>query len=83
MTGAPTGALPSTKDQLSTTAVRLAVVATEGPAPGGRAAMYGMLGSLPDRGAVEKVIMDFMDRATEAKQEDPMAGLPGGGSVKS
>ncbi len=48
--------------------------------------MYGMLGSLPDRGAVEKVIMDFMDRATEAKQEDPMAGLPGGtdgGSEKS
>jgi hypothetical protein len=48
--------------------------------------MYGMLGSLPDRGAVEKVIRDFMDRATEPKQEDPMAGLPGGtdgGSEKS
>ncbi|MFB3093779.1 MAG: aspartate aminotransferase family protein [Dehalococcoidia bacterium] len=61
-------------------------VATEGPTPGGRAAMYGMLGSLPDRGAVEKVIMDFMDRATEPKQEDPLAGPPGradGGSVKS
>ncbi|MCH7836655.1 MAG: aspartate aminotransferase family protein [Chloroflexi bacterium] len=52
--------------------------ATEGPTPGDRAAMYGMLGSLPDRGAVEKVIQDFLDRATEPK-EDPMAGLPGGG----
>jgi hypothetical protein len=52
--------------------------ASEGPTPGGRAAMYGMLGSLPDRGAVEKVIQDFLDRATEPK-EDPMAGLPGGG----
>ncbi len=61
-------------------------VAREGPAPGGRAAMYGMLGTLPDRGAVEKVIQDFMDRATEPKQEDPMAGVPGasdGGSEKS
>ncbi len=60
-------------------------VAREGPAPGGRAAMYGMLGSMPDRGAVEKVIQDFMDRATEPK-EDPMAGLPGasgGGSRKA
>ena len=57
-------------------------VAREGPASGGRAAMYGMLGSLPDRGAVEKVIQDFMDRATEPK-EDPMAGLPGGGSQKA
>ncbi len=39
--------------------------------------MYGMLGTLPDRGAVQKVILDFMDRATQPK-EDPMAGLPGG-----
>ncbi len=59
-------------------------VAREGPAPGGRAAMYGMLGTLPDRGAVEKVIQDFIDRATQLK-EDPMAGVPGasdGGSEK-
>lgn len=54
-----------------------ASVATDGPAPGGRAAMYGMLGTLEDRGAVEKVIGDFMDRMTQPK-EDPMAGLPGG-----
>jgi hypothetical protein len=30
--------------------------------------MYGMLGSLPDRGAVEKVIQDFMDRATQPQE---------------
>ena len=52
-------------------------VAKDGPAPGGRAAMYGMLGTLPDRAAVDKVILDFMDRATQL-EEDPMAGLPGG-----
>lgn len=52
-------------------------VASTGPAPGGTAAMYGMLGTLPDRGAVQKVILDFMDRLTQAKEE-PTAGLPGG-----
>ncbi|MEE8385295.1 MAG: aspartate aminotransferase family protein [Dehalococcoidia bacterium] len=52
-------------------------VATTGPAPGGTAAMYGMLGTLPDRGAVQKVIMDFMDRVTQLEEEDPMASLPG------
>jgi sphinganine-1-phosphate aldolase len=60
-------------------------VASEGPAPGGRAAMYGMLGTLPDRSAVGKVILDFLDRSTQL-EEDPMAGLPGasgGGSEKS
>jgi len=51
-------------------------VATTGPAPGGTAAMYGMLGTLPDRGAVQKVILDFLDRVTQP-EEDPMAGLPG------
>jgi glutamate/tyrosine decarboxylase-like PLP-dependent enzyme len=50
-------------------------VATTGPAPGGTAAMYGMLGTLPDRGAVQKVILDFMDRVTQP-EEDPMAALP-------
>jgi glutamate/tyrosine decarboxylase-like PLP-dependent enzyme len=52
-------------------------VATTGPAPGGTAAMYGMLGTLPDRGAVQKVILDFMDRVTQLEEEDPMASLPG------
>ncbi len=52
-------------------------VATTGPAPGGTAAMYGMLGTLPDRGAVQKVILDFMDRVTQIEEEDPMASLSG------
>jgi glutamate/tyrosine decarboxylase-like PLP-dependent enzyme len=56
-------------------------VAREGAPAGGRAAMYGMLGTLPDRGAVESVMRDFMERSTRPS-EDPMAGLPGakGGS---
>ncbi len=37
----------------------------EGPASGGRAAMYGMLGTIPDRGAVRKVIIDSIDRLTQ------------------
>jgi glutamate/tyrosine decarboxylase-like PLP-dependent enzyme len=53
-----------------------ASVAREGAPAGGRAAMYGMLGTLPDRGAVEKVMRDFMERSTQPK-EDPLAGLPG------
>jgi sphinganine-1-phosphate aldolase len=57
-------------------------VAATGPAPGGTAAMYGMLGTLPDRGAVERVILDFMDRVTQL-EEDPMAGLPGGSDTGS
>jgi glutamate/tyrosine decarboxylase-like PLP-dependent enzyme len=57
-------------------------VAAEGPTPGGRAAMYGMLGTLPDRSAVEKVILDFLDRSTQSK-EDPMAGLPGASGAGS
>jgi glutamate/tyrosine decarboxylase-like PLP-dependent enzyme len=61
---------------LSDLAAAAASVAREGAPAGGRAAMYGMLGTLPDRGAVEKVMRDFMDRATQPK-EDPMAGLPG------
>jgi glutamate/tyrosine decarboxylase-like PLP-dependent enzyme len=52
-------------------------VAAEGPAPGGTAAMYGMLGQVPDRGVVRKVIVDFIDKLT-VLEEDPMAGLPSG-----
>jgi sphinganine-1-phosphate aldolase len=54
-----------------------AAVAKDGPAPGGRAAMYGMLGTMPDRGAVAKVVSDFIDRMTQLK-DDPMADLPAG-----
>ena len=38
-----------------------AVAVAEGPATSGAAAMYGMLGSLPDRGMVRDFILDFMD----------------------
>ncbi len=31
------------------------------PAPDGSAAMYGMMGSLPDRGAVDDILKDFLD----------------------
>jgi len=31
------------------------------PAPDGSAAMYGMLGTLPDRGAVNELLIDFLD----------------------
>jgi sphinganine-1-phosphate aldolase len=58
-------------------------VATTGPTPGGSAAMYGMLATLPDRGAVQKVILDFMDRVTQLEEEDPMAGLPRGSETGS
>ena len=34
------------------------------PGSSGTAAMYGMLGSLPDRGQVSKVILDFIDGMT-------------------
>jgi len=43
----------------------VAGVAADGPASGGRAAMYGMLGTLPDRGAVRNVIIDSIDRLTQ------------------
>jgi sphinganine-1-phosphate aldolase len=40
-----------------------------GPREGGRAAMYGMLGKLPDRGAVRNVVLDFVDRMTDLREE--------------
>jgi len=52
-------------------------VVSEGPTAGGSAAMYGMLGTLPDRGAVHKVIQDFLDRMSQPA-EDQVSGLPGG-----
>lgn len=52
-------------------------VASEGPTPGGSAAMYGMMGTLPDRAAVHKVIQDFMDRMSQPT-DDPASALPGG-----
>ncbi len=43
--------------------------AAQGPAPSGSAAMYGMLGSVPDRGVVRKVILDFIDGLTAVSEE--------------
>ncbi len=48
----------------------VAGVGADGPAPEGRAAMYGMLGTLPDRGAVRKVILDSIDRLTQRAEAE-------------
>ena len=40
----------------------------DGAAPAGRAAMYGMLGTIADRGAVRNVIMDSIDRLTQTSE---------------
>ena len=44
---------------------------TQAPAEGGRAAVYGMLDKLPDRGAVREVVLDSMDRLTQVKRDAP------------
>jgi sphinganine-1-phosphate aldolase len=41
------------------------------PAEGGKAAVYGMLDKLPDRGAVRDVVLDSMDRLTQVKRDAP------------
>jgi glutamate/tyrosine decarboxylase-like PLP-dependent enzyme len=51
-------------------------VATEGPAPGGSAAMYGALGTMPDRGSVDRVIRDFLDSSTEPREDPQPAEKP-------
>ena len=42
--------------------------ASSEPIEGGTAAMYGMLDSLPDRGQVNKVILDFIDGMTRLEE---------------
>jgi len=42
--------------------------AAQGPAPSGSAAIYGMLGTVPDRGVVRKVILDFIDGLTRPEE---------------
>lgn len=42
--------------------------ASKEPIEGGTAAMYGMLESLPDRGQVSKVILDFIDGMTRLEE---------------
>ncbi len=44
-------------------------VATNAPASSGRAAMYGMLDKMPDRGAVRDVVLDSIDRMTRLKDD--------------
>ena len=46
-------------------------VRTEGAAPSGKAAVYGMLEKMPDRGQVQNVVLDSMDRLTQVKQDAP------------
>jgi glutamate/tyrosine decarboxylase-like PLP-dependent enzyme len=46
-------------------------VRTEGAAPSGKAAMYGMLDKLPDRGRVQDMVLDSIDRLTQVKQDAP------------
>lgn len=47
----------------------VAGIAAEGPAPGGSAAMYGMLGTVADRGIVRNVILDFIGGLTKVEEE--------------
>ena len=46
-------------------------VRTEGAVPSGKAAVYGMLEKMPDRGQVQNVVLDSMDRLTQVKQDAP------------
>jgi len=39
----------------------------KGPTPGGSAAMYGMLNTLPDRSRVHTVILDFVESMTRTE----------------
>jgi hypothetical protein len=39
--------------------------------PSGKAAVYGMLDTLPDRGRVQDMVLDSIERLTEARQDAP------------
>jgi sphinganine-1-phosphate aldolase len=39
--------------------------------PSGRAAVYGMLDKMPDRGRVQDMVLDSIDRLTQVKQDAP------------
>jgi glutamate/tyrosine decarboxylase-like PLP-dependent enzyme len=54
----------------------VAGIASDGPAPGGSAAMYGALGTMPDRGSVDRVIRDFLDSSTEPREDPQPAEKP-------
>jgi glutamate/tyrosine decarboxylase-like PLP-dependent enzyme len=46
-------------------------VRSGGAVPSGKAAVYGMLEKLPDRGQVQNVVLDSMERLTQVKQDAP------------
>lgn len=58
ITAAHTGLAPRILDDL---AAAVAAARAQGPATSGAAAMYGMMGSLPDRTMVREFVLDFMD----------------------
>ncbi len=45
----------------------LAVAEKKSAAPGGTAAMYGMMGTLPDRGVIKDFVLNFMDDLMSVK----------------
>jgi sphinganine-1-phosphate aldolase len=47
----------------------------KGPTPSGTAAIYGMLGTLPDRGKVQDAIVAFLD-GLDRLDRDPLTGAP-------
>jgi sphinganine-1-phosphate aldolase len=49
--------------------------AAKGPTPSGAAAIYGMLGTLPDRGKVQDAIVAFLD-GLDRLDRDPLTGTP-------
>jgi glutamate/tyrosine decarboxylase-like PLP-dependent enzyme len=46
-------------------------VRSGGAVPSGKASVYGMLEKLPDRGQVQNVVLDSMERLTQVKQDAP------------
>ena len=46
-------------------------VRTGNATPSGKATAYGMLEKMPDRGQVQNVVLDSMDRLTQVKQDAP------------
>lgn len=49
--------------------------ASKGPTPGGTAALYGALGTLPDRGQVRSAIINFLD-GLDRLDRDALTGAP-------
>ena len=56
--------------------------ASKGPTPGGTAALYGALGTLPDRGQVRSAILNFLD-GLDRLDRDALTGAPTGADTGS